>query len=86
VDEQYVHLLCDTSTHVFFVRFGSKCHNTAAENGTLRNGTLQNGKLQNGLLQNDMLQSSKYVAKQYSITKRYRYKMVQSLKALHVTK
>jgi hypothetical protein len=28
VDEQYVHLLCDTSTHVLFVHFGSKCHNT----------------------------------------------------------
>jgi hypothetical protein len=28
VDEQSVHLLCDTSTHVFLVHFGSKCHNT----------------------------------------------------------
>jgi hypothetical protein len=26
VDEQYVHLLCDTLTHVFFVHFGSKCY------------------------------------------------------------
>ncbi len=26
--QQYVHLLCDTSTYVFFVHFGSKCHNT----------------------------------------------------------
>jgi hypothetical protein len=59
VDKQYVHILWVTSTHVFFVRFGSKCHNTAAENGTLRNGTLQNGKLQNGSLQNGMLQSCK---------------------------
>jgi hypothetical protein len=26
VDKQYVHLVCDTSTHVFFAYFGLKCH------------------------------------------------------------
>jgi hypothetical protein len=28
VDEQFIHLLCDTLTQVIFVHFGSKCHNT----------------------------------------------------------
>jgi hypothetical protein len=27
VDEQYVHIVCDTSTQVFVVHFGSRCHN-----------------------------------------------------------
>jgi hypothetical protein len=27
VDEQYVHIVCDASTQVFVVHFGSRCHN-----------------------------------------------------------
>ncbi len=39
VDEQSVQLLCDTSTYVFYVHFGSKCHNTLIQK-TVRSATV----------------------------------------------
>jgi hypothetical protein len=70
VDEQLVHLLCDTLTHVhvFFVHWvelsqhsdaetRAPVHNGMLHNGTEYNGTLHNGTFPNGTFPNGTLQN-----------------------------
>jgi hypothetical protein len=90
VDEQSIHLLCDTSTHVFFVHFGSKCHNTLMQKmvryATVHFLTVHYKMVCYRMVRYRTVCYRAVNCKQYSVTKQYRYKMVQSLKALHLTK
>jgi hypothetical protein len=100
VDEQSVHLLCDTSTHVFFVHFGSKCHSTLMQKTVcyatvhykmvcyrmVRYKTVRYRMVHYRTVRYRTVRYRAVNCKQYSVTKRYRYKTVQSLKALHLTK
>jgi hypothetical protein len=86
VDKQYVHLLCDTLTHVFFVHFGSKCHNTQMQKQGRQYIIVHYTTVHFLTVHYKTVCYRAVVAKQYSITKRYRYKMVHSLKTVNVTK